>query len=90
MEEVHLFAMKRLLDVLRHTSNKMIYGETGRYPSYMIIGMKLQQMLVESSQLVWEQSKQSSEMLGVHRDNRQHKWVADVKTFLTKMPLALF
>lgn len=60
MEEVHVFAMKRLLDVLRYTSNKMIYGETGRYPSYMIIGMKLQQILVEDSQLVWEQSKHTA------------------------------
>lgn len=60
MEEVHLFAMKHLLDFLRHTSNKMIYGETGRYPSYMIIGMKIQQILVEASQLVWEQSKHTA------------------------------
>lgn len=29
-------------------------------------------------------------MLGVHRENRQHKWMADVKTFLTKIALEFF
>ena len=35
MEKVHTFAMKRFLNVPFHVSNKVIYGETGRYPLYI-------------------------------------------------------
>ena len=34
-ELVHTFAMKRFLGVPLHTSNKVLYGECGRYPLYI-------------------------------------------------------
>eukprot|EP00745_Piridium_sociabile_P032735 TRINITY_DN5549_c0_g1_i12.p1 TRINITY_DN5549_c0_g1~~TRINITY_DN5549_c0_g1_i12.p1 ORF type:complete len:436 (-),score=19.73 TRINITY_DN5549_c0_g1_i12:134-1441(-) len=35
MERVHTFAIKRFLSIPVHASNKIIYGETGRYPLYV-------------------------------------------------------
>ena len=32
VERVHLFALKRFLNVSKHCSNAVIYGETKRYP----------------------------------------------------------
>ena len=36
MERVHTFAYKRFLNVSVHSSNKMLYGEVGRYPISII------------------------------------------------------
>eukprot|EP00745_Piridium_sociabile_P006919 TRINITY_DN14433_c0_g1_i2.p1 TRINITY_DN14433_c0_g1~~TRINITY_DN14433_c0_g1_i2.p1 ORF type:complete len:494 (+),score=25.16 TRINITY_DN14433_c0_g1_i2:66-1484(+) len=35
-ESVHLFALKKYLGVDRRTPNDLVYGETNRYPTYMI------------------------------------------------------
>ena len=35
-ERVHLFAIKRLLNVSTRTPSALVYGETGRYPLYVI------------------------------------------------------
>eukprot|EP00745_Piridium_sociabile_P020931 TRINITY_DN32279_c0_g1_i9.p1 TRINITY_DN32279_c0_g1~~TRINITY_DN32279_c0_g1_i9.p1 ORF type:complete len:183 (-),score=7.09 TRINITY_DN32279_c0_g1_i9:705-1178(-) len=35
MEKVHTYAIKRFLMVPIHSSNTMLYGETGRYPLYI-------------------------------------------------------
>ena len=32
---IHLFAIKRLLNVSPRTPNALVYGETGRYPLYI-------------------------------------------------------
>ena len=35
IEKVHLFALKKLLNVSPKTPNDMVYGETGRHPLYV-------------------------------------------------------
>ena len=35
MERVHTYGIKRFIFVPIHASNKMLYGETGRYPLYI-------------------------------------------------------
>ena len=40
IETVHTFAIKRFMNVLQHSSNKMIYGETGRYPLFITTYVK--------------------------------------------------
>ena len=34
MERVHTFAIKRFLSIPIHSSNTLVYGETGRYPLF--------------------------------------------------------
>ena len=40
IERVHLFALKRFLNVSIRTPNDLVYGETGRYPLYVNIYVK--------------------------------------------------
>ena len=35
IERAHTFAFKRFLNVSLHTSNTLLYGESGRYPLYI-------------------------------------------------------
>ena len=35
IERIHLFAIKKLLNVSPRTPNALVYGETGRYPLYI-------------------------------------------------------
>eukprot|EP00745_Piridium_sociabile_P007875 TRINITY_DN15294_c0_g1_i12.p1 TRINITY_DN15294_c0_g1~~TRINITY_DN15294_c0_g1_i12.p1 ORF type:complete len:129 (-),score=4.40 TRINITY_DN15294_c0_g1_i12:1-387(-) len=35
MDKVHIYAIKRFPSVPLHSSNKMLYGETGRYPLFV-------------------------------------------------------
>ena len=37
IERVHLFALKRFLNVSTRTSSALVYGETGRDPFYVNI-----------------------------------------------------
>ena len=37
IERVHLFAIKRFLNVSTRTPSALVYGETGRYPLYISI-----------------------------------------------------
>ena len=41
IERVHLFALKRFLGVSSRTSNDLVYGETGRYPLFVNIYVKV-------------------------------------------------
>ena len=40
IERVHLFAIKRLLNASTRTPSALVYGETGRYPLYVITYVK--------------------------------------------------
>ena len=40
IERVHLFALKRFLNTSLRTPNRMVYGETGRYPLFVNIYVK--------------------------------------------------
>ena len=39
IERVHIIAIKRLFKVSIHTSNSIVYGETGRVPLYVNIAI---------------------------------------------------
>ena len=40
IEKVQTFAMKRFLGVPLHSSNKLLYGEPGRYPQFIRTAVK--------------------------------------------------
>ena len=40
IEKVQIFAMKRFLSVPLHSSNNLLYGETGRYPLFTKTAVK--------------------------------------------------
>ena len=40
IEKVHTFAIKRFLNVPLHSSNKLVYGQTGRYPLFIRTAVK--------------------------------------------------
>ena len=40
VERIHLFALKRFLNVSSRTPNVMVYGETGRYPLFVNVFVK--------------------------------------------------
>ena len=40
VERIHLFALKRFLNISRRTPNVVVYGETGRYPLFVNIFVK--------------------------------------------------
>ena len=85
MERVHLFAIKRFLSVPLHASNKMAYGETGRYPLKIRTIIKsikywLKLIKLPSSRLC----KQAYEMLLRQHERGNKNWVDQVKNVLTQ------
>ena len=44
VERIHLFALKRFLNVSSRTPNVMVYGETGRYPLFVNVFVRVLKM----------------------------------------------
>ena len=51
IEKVHTYAIKRFLSVPVHSSNTMVYGETGRYPLFIITWTKCIKYWLKLTQL---------------------------------------
>ena len=79
IEKVHLFALKKLLQVSPRTPNTMVYGETGRYPLYInayvnCIKYWLRLTRLSSNRLP---RKAYNMLLSIH-DEGKHCWVTDI------------
>ena len=84
MEKVHTFAIKRFLSVPLHSSNKMLYGETGRYPLFLKTQMKCIKYWLKLTQLPMSRlCKQAYEMLLNQLDSGKQNWAYFVKKMLT-------
>ena len=83
MEKVHLFALKRYLNVNFRTPNDFVYGELGRYPIYLnsyikCINFWLRLTRMENSRIPCKAYKTLYKL-----DVRGEKtWVTDVRMFL--------
>jgi hypothetical protein len=85
MENVHTFAIKLFLNVPLHSSNRMVYGETGRYPLYIRAYLKcvkywLKLLKLPSTRLC----RQAYLMLVQQHENGKYNWVSHVKKMLTE------
>ena len=49
IEKVQTFAMKRFLSVPLHASNKLLCGETGRYPLFIRTAVKCIKVLAQAN-----------------------------------------
>ena len=78
--------MKRFLGVPLHTSNKMLYGECGRYPLYIkntvhtCIKYWLKLIALPNARLC----KQSYDMLLIQLDKGKENWAYSVKKCLSE------
>ena len=83
IEKVHLFALKRFLNVSLHCSNDRIYAETGRYP--LFVCSKLRAIKFWFKLLKWPKERHSRsgyDMLTNLDSNARHSWVSDIKQLL--------
>ena len=85
IEKVHTFAIKRFLNVPLHSSNKMICGETGRYPWFITTYVKCIKYWLKLTRLpVRRICRQAYEMfLSQHEAGRQN-WPTSVKNILAR------
>ena len=80
LEKVHTFAIKRFLNVPLHSSSKLVYGETGRYPLFIRTAVKCIRYWLKTSNLPTSRiCKHAYEMLLVQHEAGHLNWVSKVK-----------
>ena len=85
VEKVHTFALKKLLNVSPRTPNDMVYGETGRFPLYVLsytscIKYWLRLTTMDTARLP---GKAYNMLLSVHNSG-QFSWASRVHQVLYK------
>ena len=85
IERVHLFALKRFLNVSIKTPSDLVYGETGRYPLYVNVYVKsikywLKILKMQTERLPYRAYKM---LLFLHEQNR-NTWASSVCYLLYK------
>ena len=84
MERVHTFAIKTFLSVPQHSSNKMCYGESGRYPLHIRSTIKCMRYWLKLNRLPMSRlCRQVYEML-FRQEQRYDNWLSDVKNVLIR------
>ena len=91
IERVHLFALKRFLNVSSKTPNSLVYGETGRHPLFINIYVKCIKFWLRIIELPQERLpfKAYRMLLHMHEQNRTHGLRQSVSCF-TSMVLIMF
>jgi hypothetical protein len=85
MEKVHTYAIKRFMNVPIHSSNTVVYGESGRYPLYIRTYIKCIKYWLRLIKLPRERiCKQAYEMLIRQSDLGYVNWASRVKAVLTE------
>ena len=85
IEKVHTFAMKRFCGVPLHSSNKLMYGETGRYPLTLKTAIKCVKYWIKLIRLPLNRlNRQAYDMLCVQNNNGKINWVSRVQKLLTE------
>eukprot|EP00745_Piridium_sociabile_P016063 TRINITY_DN23886_c1_g1_i5.p1 TRINITY_DN23886_c1_g1~~TRINITY_DN23886_c1_g1_i5.p1 ORF type:complete len:191 (+),score=6.06 TRINITY_DN23886_c1_g1_i5:414-986(+) len=85
MEQIHTYAIKRIMKVPLHASNKMVYGETGRYPLYIRTYVKSIKYWLRLIKLPPTRiSRQAYEMLLLQHETGRCNWVSCIKKVLAE------
>jgi hypothetical protein len=83
LEKVHTFAIKRFLNVPLHSSNTVVYGETGRYPLYVRTYVKCIKYWLKLLKLpISRLSRQAYQMLLNEHEKGKENWAYCVKNIL--------
>jgi hypothetical protein len=85
LERVHLFALKRFLNVSVRTPNTLVYGETGRYPLRININIKCVKYWLKLQEMSTDRypKKAYNMLLHMQQDNRQ-TWASSIQYCLYK------
>ena len=79
IERVHLFALKRFLNVSVRTSTILVYGETGRYPLFINIYMKCVRYWLRIQSMSSERyTKKAYKMLLYMHEQGRHTWASSL------------
>jgi hypothetical protein len=90
IERVHTFASKRFLNVPLHSSNLMIYGETGRYPLFIRTTIKCIKYWIKLTRSPMSRiCRQAYEMLRLQHEAGKQNWASKVKNILTENGFAI-
>ena len=83
IELVHTFAIKRFFNVPLHSSNRLLYGETGRYSLYIVTYVKCIKYWLRLTQLPRTRlCRQAYEMLLQQEGIGKRNWAYNVKRIL--------
>ena len=85
IEQVHTSSLKRFLRVSVHTSNTLLYGETGRYPleiNHKIRILKYWFRLLQMQHV--RLSRQAYDMLERMDERGKRNWVSEIRDLLCK------
>lgn len=83
LEKAHLFACKRFLNVGWHTPNKMVYGDLGRYPMYVISATRCLKYWFRVVNLPESRLPKKAYSMLLHLQNQGKKnWAYQVKLLL--------
>lgn len=83
VEKVHLFACKKFLGVSLHASNKLVYGELGRYPLYVKSAVRCLKYWFRLLKLPdTRYAKKAYDMLYLQDTRGRDNWVSKVKGLL--------
>ena len=83
IEKVHMFALKRFLNVSLHCSNAVVYGETGRYPLHICHKIRSLKFWIRLQRLPSGRiSRQAYQMLLALHEKGKHNWATDIRNLL--------
>ena len=85
IEKVHTYAIKRFLRVPIHSSNTVLYGETGRYPLYIRTFVRCIKYWVKLLKLPSSRiCRQAYDMMLLQMEQGKDNWAFKVKTVLSE------
>ena len=80
IEKVQTLAMKRFLGVPLHSSNNLLYGETGRYPLFIRTAVKCVKYWLKLTKLQLSRlSRQTYEMFLAEHNQDKVNWVSTIQ-----------
>ena len=83
IERVHVFALKRYLNVASQTPNTMVYGETGRYPVFVTTAIKAVKYWLRVVMMSPERhTRKACNMLASMDNSGKETWATWIRTFL--------
>ena len=90
IEKVHLFALKRFLNVSSRTPNNLVYGETGRYPLSVNILTKSVKFWLRIIKMPQERlPRKTYQMLLFIHQNNKNTWASSICFLLFKYGFAV-
>ena len=86
VERIHLFALKRFLNVISRTPNVMVYGETGRYLLFVTFLVKSVKYWLRIFKMPDHRFPYNSYkmLLYLHEQNRKKNWASSLCFLLYK------